>query len=809
MKIGQVILMDNWYGGEDLYSDGPVEEEMQRIAADVPREACNREIAARGSYAVLYHFSQVRENILRWLPFTGREKVLEIGSGCGAVTGALCELAGQVDAVELSMKRSRINALRNRDHGNLTIYVGNFEEIEGHLPSSYDVITLIGVFEYAKGYIHSDSPYSDLLSVAASHLKPGGMILLAIENRFGLKYWAGCTEDHTGVLFDGLEGYRGNSYVSTFTRKELSRLIESAGDFTVSWYYPFPDYKFPLSLYSDRYLPRPGELKEGNVNYDRLRLRLFEEDSVADSLIENRLFPEFSNSFLCVIRKKGSLKEESEAEGQEEIRKGSEEEIRKGSQEETWKGTQDRIQDCLLPVYARFSNERSVSYQTMTTIYDLGIIGERLVRKKACNVRSKGHILSLSEKYMALRETLAPFGFRPVECLERREREGVIFFPFVEGETLEQRLDSLLLAGQKEKAAEELIRYAKVVHQAHSREEFRMTAEFEEVFGKTVFPEGTMAAGVCDIDLIPSNIILPEFTGFHGKEGPPCGVILDYEWTFFFPVPADYVVFRFLWYYLQTDPKRQVLSPKEIYAKIGLTQRNISLFQDMERSFQKYILKDFVPMRLMYDTISPGQLPVWQYYQAVSKDRMPRFLQVFYDRGKGYSEEDSVRYKLEGEKLTLAIPEGLIRLRLDPGEEPLLAQALSLVWDSGEKAGWISNGFILDEDTLYFPDRDPQIWIEDLPPQARSLTFRLKILPIETLTDLLSGKLLPLQKRNREELAHLQAELAGQREKAREWEEKAAASQAQLSAAQEKIRQMEGTKVWRFYRRLRRLLRKP
>ena len=86
------------------------------------------------------------ENILSWIPFTGEEKVLEIGSGCGAVTGALCERAKEVTCIELSMKRSKINAYRHQDQDNLKILVGNFQEIEKNLTEKYDYITLIGVF---------------------------------------------------------------------------------------------------------------------------------------------------------------------------------------------------------------------------------------------------------------------------------------------------------------------------------------------------------------------------------------------------------------------------------------------------------------------------------------------------------------------------------------------------------------------------------------------------------------------------------------------------------------------------------------
>ena len=61
------------------------------------------------------------------------------------------------------------------------------------------------MFEYGEAYIQSETPYVDFLKIISRHLKPDGKIVLAIENRLGLKYWAGCTEDHFGTLFEGLE----------------------------------------------------------------------------------------------------------------------------------------------------------------------------------------------------------------------------------------------------------------------------------------------------------------------------------------------------------------------------------------------------------------------------------------------------------------------------------------------------------------------------------------------------------------------------------------------------------------------------
>ena len=103
-KIGQVVLDDTYYPGKDLYTDGAIEDEMLEIARTYPEEEWNQVIAERKSWPILYHFSHIRENILSWLPFTGEENVLEIGSGCGAVTGALCKKAKKVTCIELSRK---------------------------------------------------------------------------------------------------------------------------------------------------------------------------------------------------------------------------------------------------------------------------------------------------------------------------------------------------------------------------------------------------------------------------------------------------------------------------------------------------------------------------------------------------------------------------------------------------------------------------------------------------------------------------------------------------------------------------------
>ena len=230
--------------------------------------------------------------------------MLEIGSGCGPITGILAKKAQSVTCNDLSKMRSTINAYRNRDCDNVKIMVGNFQDVESSLTEKYDYITLIGVFEYSQGYIGTEQPYVEMLRRITRHLAPGGKLVIAIENRLGLKYWAGCTEDHVGRYFEGLENYPETKGVRTFSRKELSHIIAQAGDFKTTFYYPYPDYKFPLVIYSDKRLPKKGELKDDFCNFDRARMHLFDEGKVYDSLTDAALFQEFSNSFLVLVERK-------------------------------------------------------------------------------------------------------------------------------------------------------------------------------------------------------------------------------------------------------------------------------------------------------------------------------------------------------------------------------------------------------------------------------------------------------------------------------------------------------------------------
>ena len=294
-KIGGVTLNYDYYSGQDLYSDGDAVEE--KILSIVKKESGYEFVNdSYGEWAVMYHLSRQRENIVEPMEIEKTDEVLEIGAGMGAVTGAIARKCRKVDCIELSKRRSMVNAYRHREFTNIEILVGNFQDIR--LEKKYDVITLIGVLEYGYHYIDSEHPYEDFIRKVASCLKPGGKLYVAIENKLGLKYFAGYHEDHLGRPFVGLEGYRKSDKVKTFSHSQLNRLLLDNCFASTYFYYPFPDYKLPTVIYSDDIIENADLDFPEQSNYDMPVLQNFNMNKVFESLkgaSERRML---ANSFL-------------------------------------------------------------------------------------------------------------------------------------------------------------------------------------------------------------------------------------------------------------------------------------------------------------------------------------------------------------------------------------------------------------------------------------------------------------------------------------------------------------------------------
>ena len=534
--IGKVRLNKRWYRGSDSYSDGDsAENELLSIVSQHTPEDYNGIIMRQGSWPLLYHLSPVRENIIGWYPFREGARVLELGAGCGAVTGALLDRGLQVSAVDLSLRRCRINAERHANCDDLEIFVGAIEDVLQNIEAQFDYVLLIGVLEYAAMFSSHEAPQEYMLRCIERVLKPEGELIVAIENQLGIKYLAGCREDHTGRFFEGVEGYPHRDGPVTFSRSQLAALFTSCG-FTPEFFYPYPDYKFPIKIFSDRKLPAKGELNRNWQNFDASRVRLFDECKASDVLLDAGLASEFANSFLVRL-------------------------------------TRQPDEQATRALYVKSSVERRREYRHHTIIME-GPEG-RSVYKKAASREAEAHLRSMDGCREALTQALLP-GARVdiAPCMVRPD--GTIVFPFYPHETLR---DLLSRCGGDVQAFSDVVEgFRQALVDAFGTARFEGGEAFEAMFGGAKLPEGLEALRVTNLDMNFDNVFI---------DGDRY-IIVDYEWVLPVPVPLSFVLYRAL--LVNMDMARFPDDEREfVWSRLGIDEVLRKVYWEMELCFQRYV----------------------------------------------------------------------------------------------------------------------------------------------------------------------------------------------------------------------------
>ena len=155
-----------------------------------------------GRFPVYLALSELRRGLFNWYDFGREARILEIGGGYGALTGLFCERAAEVIVTERSPYRAHIIQKRYEDRDNLSIYVGDILEMA--FEKKFDYIILTGILERAGKGTFDEEPYAAYLQSLQRFLKPGGILLAAVDNRYGLRYFAGMKNIHTGKVFDSI-----------------------------------------------------------------------------------------------------------------------------------------------------------------------------------------------------------------------------------------------------------------------------------------------------------------------------------------------------------------------------------------------------------------------------------------------------------------------------------------------------------------------------------------------------------------------------------------------------------------------------
>lgn len=459
------------------------------------------------TYSELYQHSKMRANIIRWYPIERGAKLLLVSDPCSAL--------------EESLRENRIDVTAVLPEQTCTA------------DTPYDVIFQVGVFSV--GADRAAEAWKARLRQYASLLKEGGCLLLAVPNRLGLKYFAGCQDDGSDLYFAGPQGDVLNTELPVFSKKEYGNMLAEAGFTVEECYFPYPDYRFPNTIYSPGYLPGQDELNENIQNFDKDRYVLFDETKVYNSLLKEGLFEEFSNSFFFVCRMGTGFEEKKE-----------------------------KI------LYSKFSVERDKRFQIRTDIIQTES-GERIVRKYPMTDEARLHVKRMEENHAKLQEMAEGtcISFCPVVF-----RDKAAEFPWVKGETLQQRIQGFLEQGNLDAAERLLLRYIEVSGQLRQKQ-------------------------IADVDLIFSNILI---------DGDVWNVI-DYEWSFEADIPKRWICYRAMFFLSIQLPGYAFTRLEHLLRLAGIHEDEAKQFADWEVEFQSYLRGDTVPIRNMVDLLGNEVIP--------------------------------------------------------------------------------------------------------------------------------------------------------------------------------------------------------
>ncbi len=601
-----------YYHGTDQYSDGDIEDEILSIVKEGKslEESCSR------SFAVLYHLSAVRENILSWYPFRKGASVLEIGAGPGAITGLLCRKCAQVTSVELSMRRAGINFERHKDCDHLTVMVGNLNDME--FPSKFDYVILNGVFEYAGSFTEGEDPYGTFLDRCAGYLKEDGLLLIAIENRLGLKYFAGAPEDHTDNYMEGLKNYPDHSLVHTFSKHEWEDLCDRHGLSYRRFYYPYPDYKFPNEIFTAASL-RADSFGKNAWNFNSRRLELFSEQAMGETLCKEGVMESFMNSFLIET-------------GRRDPGPDSEGEV----------------------LYAKMSADRAEQYRIQTVILQK-TDKTKVVVKSPLTKGAAEHLRQMNEREN--RAACLEESGGPVLLCSRMSEDGSLYYPFLTGQSLEEMVenDADSIRGAVTKL-HNLICAGGMICGEYTR-------EFTDLFGTARLaakPEDTQMVCPANIDMIFDNIF-------------PCGdrdYVIDAEWVAHTPVPVSFLLWRGINELYSTRRELEKALPlKDLLKEVQISSEDRQVFWKWASHFEK----EYVKANRLAKYAMPARKVDLKDLQYSGED-VRLTASLYLDRGMGFREEDALHTEVVLENgqyradFEIEDGEGVRAMRFDPLE---------------------------------------------------------------------------------------------------------------------------------------------
>ena len=518
------------------------------------------------AYETAYHTSKLRENLINWYPFPSDASVLVISYGAGALIPYLCRNTHHVTVLEEKIENCVLIEKRCEGLSNLTIIQKDFMSYA--LEQQYDYILAIDyISAHLQDKMHTNF-FEDFLIKTQRNLKESGKLLIAVNNSLGLRYLNGayCYSENRR-LFDCLK------QPDFFTKAELEKTFQATGMHYFKFYYPFPDYVFPRSIYTDESI---ASLKFGHHynDYHLDRYQFFDEFNMYHKLQDNGIVDKFSNSFFVELG-------------------------------------MNRFDDNYI-IYAKNQYFIDKKAKAVTILYTGD---EKRAEKKALTRQARSYLSNFYKDSLKLNST--PHCFNYIKY-SYDETSGILHMPYIEGvsvaDQLEDRLQRFIKTNGDSRIYNEILDifsalYSQMKKEAEKKKpEEIFSDEFQEYFGDVMIGRELYCLNSVTLDLHVDHLY-PNEDGYD---------VIDLDPITFCPIPVDYLMWCLLeaWHYTHIYKNvflEQFIDVEKMSNELGIHTENISVFKQWRRNvfnnpsavsqIQPFYSRKFVPAFLSYDNI--------------------------------------------------------------------------------------------------------------------------------------------------------------------------------------------------------------
>ena len=531
-------------------------------------------------------------------------------------------------------------------------------------------------FSLVDGSLLNDGQsFSSAVKNAAALLSYDQCLIASADNPLGLQYLLGYRDNEGLLPFSTFANDDNGRRIDYQGLMSLKKELEDTG-FSVFCYYPFPNRKNCTLLYSQSVLPGERDLKAKYSWIDeKYHIFAFDDYGVIDRIVSNGLFPQFSSSYILLIRKRSKIEKNH-------------------------------------VIYSKYSLSRDERF-ALRTVIEEEPDGKRKVYKRPCIEKGKEQLSFIKKSFEILSKKSEN---TPLSINSLSGGENELHFEYVSGRTFSSELSELMQKSEEKVTAlfEALFEYKDMVESIYKEKEpFKIEEGYKNFFGDTLPDEELMSVRGLDIDLIFENLLRGEDKKW---------TVIDYEWTFAFLIPIKYLYYRASLFFTlgRLDPASDSGLLKKLFSFFEISREEERLFAAMEECFQKTVAGDEKGLPLTFDGRN------YTFSDIISGRLTPEHFQIFYGRGTYYSEADSkviyLRNNGEAFSLDIDIEDNVSTLRLDPGELPVILgiKKSYFLYDDGtmESVFPRSSGRELPGG-LFLMDDDPQLYL-NVPPGAVS-----------------------------------------------------------------------------------------